>query len=143
MRFLLDTNVLSEPLRPQPDAAVLRRLRTHSDEIAMPSPAWHELHFGCARLPEGIRRSVIERYLDDVLADSFAILGYDMAAAEWHARERARLVGEGATPAFVDGQIAAIARVHDLTVVTFNRRHFEVFSGLTVADWRTSVQQGC
>jgi len=136
LTFLLDTNVLSEPLRPDPDAAVLRCLLQYGDEIAIPAPAWHELRFGCARMPKGRRRTAVERYLDDVLAASFEILGYDRRAAEWHAQERARLAGEGRTPAFVDGQIAAIARVHELTLVTFNRRHFEVFGDIAVTDWR-------
>ena len=138
MKFLLDTNVLSEPLRARPDEAVLLRLREHSGDVVIPSPAWHELHFGCARLANGSRKTAIERYLGDVLAESFAVVDYDGAAAEWHAGERARLEAVGATPPFVDGQIAAIARVHDMTLVTFNLRHFDAFRGLTVVDWRAS-----
>jgi len=53
----------------------------------------------------------------------------------WHAVERARLAARGETPAFVDGQIAAIARVHDLTLVTFNVSDFRRFDGLAVVSW--------
>ncbi len=137
MKYLLDTNVASEPLRPRPDPQVLHRLREHEGEIALPSPVWHELQYGCARLPRSRRRRAIEKYLSDVLAFSFPILGDDRATAEWHAKERARLAAKGKMPSFVDGQIAGIAWTNDLVLVTFNRRDFEVFEGLRLEDWRT------
>lgn len=136
LRYLLDTNVVSEPLRPEPAASVLRNLRAHDEEIAIPSVVWHELQFGCLRLPRSRRRSAIEHYLQDVVATSVPILDYDRSAAEWHARERARLVARGRTPPFVDGQIAAIAHVHDLTLVTGDRRLFRGFRDLRVETWK-------
>ena len=135
MKYLLDTNVVSEPLRPRPDPQVLRQLKEHEGEIALPSPVWHELNYGRARLPRSRRRRAIERYLSDVLAVSFPILGYDRATAEWHAMERARLAAKGKTPSFVDGQIAAIAFVNDLALVTANRADFRGFKGLRVEGW--------
>lgn len=134
-RFLLDTNVVSEPLRPQPSAGVMRRLRDHDGEMAIPALVWHELRFGCARLARSKRREAIERYLDEVVAISLPVLDYDRRAAEWHALERARLVAAGRTPPFVDGQIAAIARVNDLILVTFNKADFQDFKGLRVKSW--------
>lgn len=136
LQFLLDTNVVSEPLRPEPVRGVLRRLRKHENEIAIPSVVWHELRFGAQRLPLSRRRSAIERYLDEVVLPTMPILDYDKAAAEWHASERARLAARGETPPFVDGQIAAIARVHELTVVTFNDTDFKRFHGIRVVRWR-------
>jgi tRNA(fMet)-specific endonuclease VapC len=135
LKYLLDTNIVSEPLRPKPKSTVLRKLRRHEDEIAISSVVWHELRFGVARLPPSRRRLVIERYLDEVVLPTMPILDYDRAAAEWHAAERARLVAAGQTPAFADGQIAAIARVHELTVVTFNDADFTRFDGIRVLTW--------
>lgn len=135
LKYLLDTNVVSEPLRPKPSTAVVRKLRKHEQEIAIPSIVWHELRFGVERLPSSQRRDVIERYLEEVVLPSIPILAYDRAAAEWHARERARLVSRGETPPFADGQIAAIAHVHGLTVVTFNDADFRRFEGLHVVTW--------
>jgi tRNA(fMet)-specific endonuclease VapC len=134
-RFLLDTNVVSEPLRPQPSPGVMRRLRDYDGEIAIPVPVWHELRFGCARLARSRRREAIERYLDDVVAVSMPVVDYDQRAADWHALERARLVATGRTPPFVDGQIAAIARVNDLILVTSNRADFRDFKGVRVRSW--------
>ena len=134
-RFLLDTNVVSEPLRPQPSAGVMRRLRDHDGEMAIPALVWHELRFGCARLARSRRREAIERYLDEVVAVSLPVLDYDRGAADWHALERARLVAAGRTPPFVDGQIAAIARVNDLILVTSNKADFQDFKGLRLRSW--------
>ena len=135
IKYLLDTNVVSEPLRPRPSSAVVRKLQKHEQEIAIASIVWHELRFGVERLPRSRRREVVERYLEEVVLPAIPILSYDQPAAEWHARERARLAGRGETPSFADGQIAAIAHVHDLTVVTFNEAGFRRFEGLEVTAW--------
>lgn len=135
LKYLLDTNVVSEPLRPHPAAKLLRRLRRHEGETAIPSIVWHELQFGCARLPESRRKAAIERYLDEVVLASCPILDYGRAAAEWHAVERARLEVARKTPPFVDGQIAAIASVNDLVLVTVNKADFRAFKGLRVQSW--------
>ena len=135
MQYLLDTNTVSEPLRPRPAASVMRRLREHSGEAAIPAPVWHELRFGCARLPPSPRREAIERYIETVVLVSFPVLDYNRDAADWHARERARLSAIGRTPPFVDGQIAAIAYVNDLILITSNIGDFENFEGLRVQSW--------
>ena len=135
MKYLLDTNVVSEPLRPKPSISIMRRLRKHEAEIAIPAPVWHELRFGCARLPKSRRRDAIERYIEDVVRTSFPVIGYDREAADWHALERARLSADDRTPPFVDGQIAAIAHVNSLAVITSNTSDFRVFQGLRVQSW--------
>lgn len=133
--FLLDTNVVSDPLRPEPNPLIMRRLREHEGEAAIPALVWHELRFGCARLARSARKLAIERYLEDVVLRSFPILDYDQRAADWHAGERARLVAIGKTPPFIDGQIAAIAFVNDLTLISSNQGDFAGFEGLRVRSW--------
>jgi tRNA(fMet)-specific endonuclease VapC len=135
MKFLLDTNIVSEPLRPKPADSIMRRLDKHEGEMAIPALVWHELRYGCARLKRSRRRTAVEQYLNDVVFASFPILDYDRRAADWHALERARLVGTGRTPPFVDGQIAAIAQVNELTLVTANTADFRRFKGLRVENW--------
>ncbi len=73
--------------------------------------------------------------MDTVVLPSFPVLEYDRDAADWHARERARLSALGRTPPIVDGQIAAIAYVNGLFLVTTNERHFEGFRGLRLEVW--------
>jgi tRNA(fMet)-specific endonuclease VapC len=134
-RYLLDTNVLSEPVKAQPNPGVMRRLQAHRQEIATGSPAWHELLYGCHRMQESKRRRLVEEYLYEALAPSLNVLPYDAVAAEIHGRERARLSQLGKSPAFIDGQLAAIARAHHLVLVTRNTDDFRHFAELELEDW--------
>jgi tRNA(fMet)-specific endonuclease VapC len=79
------------------------------------------------------KRSLLEAYLDALSA--LPVLPYDVRAARWHAEERARLESMGQVPSFVDGQIAAIAVVNEVVLVTRNVGDFARFSGLEIEDW--------
>lgn len=137
LHYLLDTNVLSEPLAATPNAKVLEKIKRHQHELATAAPVWNELVFGCQRLAESKKRRAIERYLHEVIEACMPILPYDTAAAAWHGRERARLAAAGKTAPFVDGQIAAIAAVNSLILVTRNTVDFKRFLGVKVEQWFT------
>jgi tRNA(fMet)-specific endonuclease VapC len=137
LTFLLDTNILSEPLRARPDPAVLERMKRHERSLCTTTIVWHELRYGAVRLPDGARKELILKYLDDVVGTTLPLLPYDGNAAAWHADQRARLEKKGKTPPFVDGMIAAVAAVHGLTLVTRNLADYAGFKGLDVDDWRT------
>lgn len=134
MRFLLDTNVVSELMRISPRPKVLRQLSLHEGHSAIASITWHELRFGTERLPAGARRDAFEEALE-TLRERFPILEYDASAADWHARERARLLAIGRTEQLFDGQIAAIAATRQLTLVTANAKDFKKYGGLSVVSW--------
>lgn len=133
--YLLDTNVLSEPIKAMPDRQVMAMLQRHQHAMVTAAPIWHELRYGCLRLPASQKRQLLEAYLEDVVWRNLDILPYDERAAEWHAEERARLTALGQTPPFVDGQIAAIAAVNGLTLVTRNAADFSTFKDLEVEVW--------
>lgn len=135
-RFLLDTNVTSEPALQAPNARLLRRLKEEAHQCAIAAPIWHELVFGVKRMSRGKRRNELQTYLNEVVQASFPILPYDEAAASWHGEERARLEKLGKPAPFVDGQIAAIAFVNGLQLVTNNAKDFRRFKGLGVVSWR-------
>lgn len=135
MRYLLDTNTVSEPARPEPNEHVLTRYRKHSLELAIASIVWHELLYGVERLPAGRRRRYLADYLERVVGPSLPVLPYDARAAAWHARERARLEAQGPARAFADGMIAAVAATNDLILVTRNVSNFAGFNGLHVENW--------
>lgn len=135
LRFLLDTNTLSEPRKKNPNAAVLEKLKQHDGVIAIASVVWHEIWFGCQRLPLSRRRQEIEHYLSNIVQPTMPILAYETKSAQWHADERARLSSIGQSPPFVDGQIAAIAVINNLTLVTRNTTDFENFSDLHLENW--------
>lgn len=136
LRYLLDANVLSEPMRARPDPGVLARLLAVGNAAATAAPAWHEIDFGRLRLPKGRRRQSIDEMVA-ALERVLVVLPYDAPAARWHARERARLAKTGKMPPFVDGQIAAVAAVNELTLVTRNVRDFAAFAGVSVDSWFT------
>ncbi len=136
-RYLLDTNVLSEPLRKSPDAGVMRCLEMHGDAVVTASPVWHEMVFGSSRLRPSRRRSAIERYLFEVVHRTVPVLPYDEAAAAWHAAERARLEASGHVPPFVDGQIAAVARTAGCVLVTADAAGFDQWEGLEIERWHS------
>jgi len=71
--------------------------------------------------------------------DLLVILPYDERAARWHAEERARLAAQGQVPPYVDSQIAAIAKVNGLVLVTRNTSDFEMFSDLKVQNWHNFI----
>lgn len=135
MRLLLDTNVLSEPLREHPDPEVLRQLQCGEHVLHTASVVIHELSYGIHRLAPGRRRQRLGSYLDGLIASGLTVLPYDRKAALWHGEERARLEALGRPMAFADGQIAAIAATHGLVLVTRNTSNFSAFQGLEVRNW--------
>jgi tRNA(fMet)-specific endonuclease VapC len=134
LRYLLDTNVVSQPMMKTPSIGVMRKLASIADECAIAAPVWHELLYGCKRMPTGKRRDALQDYLADVVS-TFEILPYDDLAAKLHAIERVRIEQSGTTAPFVDGQIAAIAQINELILVTGNVRDFAPFKALTVENW--------
>lgn len=137
LKFLLDTNIISEPARPIPNANVLHQLDIHKSEVAVSSVVVHELLHGCLRLPESRRREYLRNYIYESVLN-LPVFDYDLKAAQWHAQERVRLSQIGKTPAFVDGQIASIAYSNNLVLVTNNVSDFEFFNGLSIENWFVS-----
>jgi tRNA(fMet)-specific endonuclease VapC len=133
-RYLLDTNVLSELMRPRRSTAVVRRATEVHDRLVTAAPVVHELQYGIARLPEGARKNELEEAAQTVCSE-LPVLAYDEDAARWHARERARLDRSAGTRPFADGQVAAIAAVNGCVLVTRNAKDFEGYAGLVVEDW--------
>ena len=133
--FLLDSNILSEPARLKPDDNVLQQLAKHDGEYATAAIVWHELVYGCELLAASKRKKQLQSYLDMLLLNGLIVLPYDQAAADWYAKERARLQRQGLTCAYADGEIAAIAVTQKLTLVTQNTQDFQNFHNLDLQNW--------
>ena len=101
LKYLLDTNTISEPARPSPNRCLLERLERNAEALAIAAPVWHELLFGLQRLPPSAKRTRIEGYIFSSVID-LPILPYDAVAAEWHAAQRARQEAKGRVIPFVD-----------------------------------------
>ncbi len=141
--FLLDPNIVSEAVKPQPNPLALQRLQTSVGKIAIASVTWHELLYGMRRLPNSRRKQDLGRYLMDVVAATMTIIPYEKLAADWFATERSRLASIGKTPSYSDGQIASLAKsllrriaaVNQLVLVTRNISDFADFDGLLLENW--------
>lgn len=125
MAFLLDTNVVSELRRPRPHDAVLAWLQSVDDgDLYLASVTLGEIQAGIERTrdQDSAKASEIERWLDQV-SDTFNILSLDGPAFRcW-----ARLMHRQSTTLYEDAMIAALAKVHQLTVVTCNVVDFRGF----------------
>jgi toxin FitB len=132
--ILLDTNVVSEPVRAAGNPKVLAWLDEQILEtLYLSTISLAELRFGIAALPQGKRRDALLGSLEQRILPLFAgrILPFDDPASQSYARLRAgaRVLGQAIAPA--DGYIAAIAATHGLAVATRDTAPFEA-AGLTV-----------
>ena len=134
LKYLLDTNVVSELMRLAPNPMIVERVDLHRLEIAIASVVIHELLYGCLRLPESKKRQTLLNSINES-ALSRPVIDYDSEAAQLHAHERARLSKIGKTLAFADGQIASIAASNDLILVTNNVADFQYFENLKIENW--------
>ena len=134
--ILLDTNVISELLRPAPEPRVEAWLSAQDGAgIFLSAVSAAELRFGAALLPPGRRREALAAALDALLREDFAgrLLPFDEAAAEAYAEIAAARRAAGRPIRAFDAQIAAIARARGAAVATRNARDFEV-CGIKVID---------
>ena len=122
-------------LRKVQTPGVLIKLREHQYQIATAAPVWHELQYGYHRLPPSQKRNIIESFLFEVIQKNVTILPYDDRAAIWHAKQRAELSLHGITPPSADAQIASIAAVNELVLITRNVKDFIHFKGLRIENW--------
>ena len=125
MAFLLDTNVVSQLRRPRPQGAVLAWLQSVEDaDLHLASVTIGEIQAGIelTREQDASKAGEIEMWLDQV-SGSFNILTMDGPAFRcW-----AQLMHRQSDTLYEDAMIAAIARVHQLTVVTRNLADFSRF----------------
>lgn len=125
--LILDTNVVSELMRPESDARVIAWLAARpASGLFLTTVTEAELRYGMALLPPGRRRSRLTQALENMLRDDFAqrILPFDRDAARDYARIVAHRRQIGRPIAQFDAQIAAIARARDAGVATRNQADF-------------------
>jgi len=135
VRYLLDTNVLSEPVVARPNPFVLERIKAKGTSLAISAITWQEVLYGMLLLPAGKRRDQIEDYLFRRIRPALPIIGFEERAARWQAEQRASLRQVGKSPSYPDSQIAAIAAVNELVLVTRNVEDFADFHGLQIENW--------
>ena len=139
MLLLLDTNVVSELMRPRPEQRVASWVAAQPiRELAVTVVSIMEVRFGIAVLPEGLRRTELDRRFRHFLDQGFSgrVLTLDRAAAEACADVRAIRQRMGKPIGTEDAMIAGMARAHSAAVVTRDAGGF-AGCGVPVLDpWR-------
>ncbi len=133
--IVLDTNVVSELLRPAPAAEVVAWLRRQeAASLATTAITVAEIQFGLARLPAGRRATELQRLADNALASFPAqVLPFDVSSAELYGDLAARRERAGRPIDALDAQIAAICVFRAASLATRNTKDF-VDTGVDLLD---------
>lgn len=134
--ILLDTNVISEPLRVAPDARVLRWIDAQPIEtLYLSAITVAELRVGIARMPAGKNRNRLRERIETEVLPRFSgrVLAFDLAASQPYAVLIVKARAAGVVIGNYDGCIAAIAVANGLTVATRDTAPFEA-AGVPVID---------
>ena len=136
--YLLDTGVLSEGIKVDPNRPLMKKLFEKSRLCQVPSPVWHELVYGMNYLSDGVLKELIRDYLMTVVAPHFSIMQYDDRAAWIHADIRARLEKQGLSAPVVACQIASMVISNNMILVTKNPQDYKTIaenSTLLIENW--------
>lgn len=141
--ILLDTNVLSEFMRPQPSAQVVAWLdKQVPDEIWINAVSRAEIELGLALMPESRRQKNLSEAARIMFDEDFAgrCLSFDEIAASYYGRIVSIRIRIGRPISVEDALIAAIALAHQMLLSTRNTTDFENIPGLSVINpWETDA----
>ena len=132
MSFLLDTDICSAHLK-RP-SGLMHRFLQHSGGLHITTIVLAELYTWAYRRQN--QASIIQRIENDLLPD-VTVLDFDTDCAKEFGRVRGQLLQKGISVSRVDLLIGAVALVHNLTMVTHNKAHYQNIPGLRLDDWLT------
>ena len=138
--IILDTNVISEPMKAQADPAVVAWLdRQSADTLYLTATNLSEVLTGIELLPAGRRKSGLSEAMQELLERLFGtrFLDFDRGAAVAYAVLVSRAMAKGLAISVADGQIAAIAAVHGFTVATGDTAPFLAAGVPVVNPWES------
>lgn len=135
--IVVDTNVWSEPIRKEPEPAVVAWLTAHRDEVAITTVTIGELLYGLALLPDGRRKDGLGQQIERLIASAEArTCPYDVAAARAFAAIKAKRRQAGCEVTKPeDAMIAAIAASRGCAVATRNVHDFEAMGVELINPW--------
>lgn len=135
--ILLDTNVISETMRPSPDPIVINWLDAQFEaDVWISSISVAEIRLGVALLPEGKRKEMLNDLTETMFREDFSgkCLPFDCEASAGYAEIVSERHRQGHPISVEDAQIAAIALCGGLTLATRNVRDFAGIKGLDVVN---------
>ena len=132
--FLINTNVLSETFRGTPEPRVRRWIDHHWASSGLAAPVLFELRLGAASVRDSVRRDQLQQAIDrTVQRFGPRVYLFDRASADAAGELLGSAARSGRVLERVDAQIAGVAAVYGLTLVTRNTRDFAV-TGLDLID---------
>jgi len=138
VNFLLDTNVVSEGVKPRPNPGVMEWLATaDEDRLFLSVVTLAELRYGVERLPVGRKSAQLQEWLETELAVRFEgrVVVVDEAVAATWGKLLAKADAAGRPLGAMDGFLAATATVHQMTLVTRNEMDFAAAAIKTFNPW--------
>jgi tRNA(fMet)-specific endonuclease VapC len=137
LKYLLDTNTVSELMRGNPAVAARLKECARAD-VVLPQPVIAEIEFGLALLPKGKRKTLLSQRWTALDVELLRVAWTDSVSKAF-ARIKSILHRNGELVEDFDVAIAAHALAWDLCLVSSNTRHMERVRGLRLEDWATAV----
>ena len=142
--IMLDTNVISEPLRKAPESRVIEWIDAQAIEtLFLSAITVAEVRFGVALLPPGKRKDRLRDRLESEVVPLFAerVLPFDLAVTRTYAELMAKARATGLTIGTSDGLIAATAAANRMTIATRDTKPFAAAGVPTMNPWESSLHE--
>lgn len=133
--YLLDLHLLAELTRPTGNRRVFTLFQQRQALCALAAPVIFCLSRGIESMAGSPRREQLSRFLAELLNSGPPVLSFDREAATWLARESVRRRALGRTWNTLEGQLAAVAAVNDLMLVTRSPQTYAGTEQLRLEDW--------
>lgn len=126
MKYIVDTNVVSETMKREPNPNVMNWLSNHEAELFLTSITVEEMRFGQLMMPAGKRREKLRESIDSLITEyASKILAFDTAAAQKCAELHELAISAGKTPTIEDLMIAGICLNQQGVLITRNVKDFD------------------
>lgn len=136
--YLLDTNIISELVRPEPNKNVVRKIFENQKVSSLSSVTWAEALFSVKRMPQGKRKDLFFDFYINTVQNMYEFFDFDIHAASVYSDIKTRLEHIGKIPQELDLQIASVAIANNLILVTRNVSDFTDIaenSALMMENW--------
>lgn len=138
MKYLFDSNIVSEPSKSEPNKKVLELILKNQFDAGISVISYFEMMHGILILPEGKRKERLLSFLTKTIEPFYNFIPYDFIAAKTNAQILAKLESVGNPIPFADSQIASIALSKNLILVTRNVKDFmpiQKYFPLKIENW--------
>lgn len=132
--YLLDTNIISELAKPNPNKKVVELINEKKSLCAIGVTTWNEIIYGLHNYPDGKKKSYLFDFIVDYVQLTFPIIDFDNHAA-WilgDLRSRLKSIGRNSDEktGYADMELAATAISNQMILVTRNVKHFEAIKDI-------------